>query len=336
MMQYSGLGDLASHFSSSRNNTRIRTELDRLAHELSTGKHADLARQLTTSADRVPDTTRALQLGRTSLQTAGLLADRLDVAQLSLGAVAATRETLFESITALSQSSGNAWHGTSAGLGAEALADIVSALNTRFAGTAVFSGVAEDQTPFADADTILTDIRTNVAGLTTAQDVVDAVNSWFDDAGGGFETIAYQGDQGALATRQIDDTTRVTLDARGDDAGIREVMKGAVLAALADDTGMALPDAERDALVFRATDQLLAASAPLVDLQARVGADQERTEDARARITAEVSAYEIMYNNLVGADPFETASELEQMQLQLETHYAVTARLSQLSLTRYL
>jgi len=38
----------------------------------------------------------------------------------------------------------------------------------------------------------------------------------------------------------------------------------------------------------------------------------------------------------VNADPFETASTLQAVQLQLETHYAMTARLSRLSLAEYL
>jgi flagellar hook-associated protein 3 FlgL len=41
-------------------------------------------------------------------------------------------------------------------------------------------------------------------------------------------------------------------------------------------------------------------------------------------------------SDIVSVDPFEVATELQNLQVQLETIYTITARLSGLSLTKYL
>ncbi len=45
---------------------------------------------------------------------------------------------------------------------------------------------------------------------------------------------------------------------------------------------------------------------------------------------------EIARTELIGADPYDTATEMEAVQGQLETLYTVTARLSRLSLADFL
>jgi flagellar hook-associated protein 3 FlgL len=53
-------------------------------------------------------------------------------------------------------------------------------------------------------------------------------------------------------------------------------------------------------------------------------------------MTAQETGLQMAINDLVSADPFDTATRLQSVQLQLETHYSVVGRLSQLSLLRYI
>ena len=62
----------------------------------------------------------------------------------------------------------------------------------------------------------------------------------------------------------------------------------------------------------------------------------EGAEEASTRLSAERTSYEIARTGLLEADPYETASRLEDVQFQLEALYAVTARMARLSLTSYL
>ena len=59
-------------------------------------------------------------------------------------------------------------------------------------------------------------------------------------------------------------------------------------------------------------------------------------EQADTRNGAQQTALSLARSNLVAADPYETASALTQTEGNLQTLYALTARLSRLSLTDYL
>lgn len=335
-MQYSGLGDLARYFASSNTNLEIRSRLDGLSRELSTGLKLDPSRDLGAEGARVTQVGRQLALVARQVSSAGQIADRLAVMQAGLGNLSNLGATLLEQLNSLGQSSGNSWRQDASRLGQVAIEDTVSTLNTRFAGAFLFSGVSEDVPSLVSASDIIDSIRLDIAGVTTADDLVAAVDEWFTEPGGGFEIVAYQGDDGEFPERRIDDLTSIRIEARADSEAIRELMKGAALAYFADGSSVLLPDSERDLVVARATEVLFGASSDLAELSGRLGQSEHRVDDAKARLVAEQTSLSIMQGSLLSADPFETASMLEQVQLQLETHYLVTARLSQLTLTRYL
>lgn len=94
--------------------------------------------------------------------------------------------------------------------------------------------------------------------------------------------------------------------------------------------------ADRAALVETAGQDLLSAESGVIALRARVGYGQETIETVTTRLTAEGHALDLAISDLTAADPYDTASALEAAQLQLETLYAVQARLSSLGLAGYL
>jgi flagellar hook-associated protein 3 FlgL len=71
-------------------------------------------------------------------------------------------------------------------------------------------------------------------------------------------------------------------------------------------------------------------------LAARIGTAQERIANATTRNSAEATALQIARIGIVSADPYEAATALTEAESQLDTLYAVTARLSRLSLANYL
>ncbi|MGR3292274.1 MAG: flagellin [Paracoccaceae bacterium] len=74
----------------------------------------------------------------------------------------------------------------------------------------------------------------------------------------------------------------------------------------------------------------------LTILRANVGSAEARIEDATAQNSAEKFALEIARADITAIDPYQTATELEAVALQLETLYTLTVRLSRLSLSEYL
>ena len=63
---------------------------------------------------------------------------------------------------------------------------------------------------------------------------------------------------------------------------------------------------------------------------------EARLDAAVTRNSAETSALEMTRADLIGVDSFETATRLEASQTQLETLYAITARMQRLNLADYL
>ena len=56
----------------------------------------------------------------------------------------------------------------------------------------------------------------------------------------------------------------------------------------------------------------------------------------QSRNQAELLSLELAQSDLVGADPYRLATELEAVQTNLEMLYSITARLSRLNLTDFI
>jgi flagellar hook-associated protein 3 FlgL len=212
----------------------------------------------------------------------------------------------------------------------------VQSLNLRSGDRAMFGGNSFGSSPLADPETMMTALQTAVAGLTTVTNINAAVDDWFDTPGGGFETDGYLGDTTGYISRSSGAEQIVEIGVRADDQAIRDTLKALAKGALAGDSSLSLGNETRQALQEQAGVDLLTQASGLTGLQARIGYVEQRVEQAMVQISAQISSYSIARNELVAADPFETATRLQSVQLQLETHYTLTARLSRLSLTEYL
>jgi len=159
---------------------------------------------------------------------------------------------------------------------------------------------------------------TAIGGATEKDDIIAAVDAWFDTVGGGFETTGYLGNQ-ENQSRKIEAQLDIKIDVRADSSELKEVLKGFAYAAAASEVSSTLSAAEG-----------------MSRLQAGLGEKEESVDIALSSNESQLSAFEIARSDLIRADPFETAIKLQEMQTQLETHFAVTARLSQLNLVDFL
>lgn len=333
-MALNSLGDMASHFTSLRHNTAIKARMDILTRELSTGKVADLALHLG------DDGARLLAIRRSFDSAAGFatanrnLSQALSAMQVSLAGIESERAALSGGLMSITPQSSAQQLGLATAAAETAFGSIVGALNVRFGNASLFAGAASDRAALSPAGDMLAAIRTALAVATTTGDVATVLDDWFDDPAGGFATIGYQGDTGAPVSRRIDSDTTVTVAARADDPGLRALLKATAMAAVAGEPGL-LPGTQ-SALLIKARDALVALGDGVVGMQAGLGQIEERSERALAQHTASQTALGLIDNDLTAADPYATASRLQAVQQQLETHYTLTARLSGLSLVNYL
>jgi flagellar hook-associated protein 3 FlgL len=85
-----------------------------------------------------------------------------------------------------------------------------------------------------------------------------------------------------------------------------------------------------------AAERMMNGEAAIVDIRARLGVAEGRIEEARVRAEATRTGLQLEEARLTSADPYEVATELETVRLQLENLYVLTSRLSGLTLSAYL
>ncbi|MBN8293317.1 hypothetical protein JI664_15185 [Rhodobacter sp. NTK016B] len=335
-MTWNSLGSLALPFQLNRNAVTLRDHVSRLGLELTSGQVARPEKVL--KGDLAPFSALESRLTRIDafLEANKLATSAADITQTALQRVSDTAADAATRMLAVS-SDGTAMPTLrSAAIAAQgALNDLSASLGQRVAGRAVFSGIASDTPPLPDADTIIAAILPSVTALSNTDDIIAAVTSEFMDPGGTFETSLYQG--GAAATGAAIDTglTANALPTAADPA-LRQVMTGLVISALAGSDSLSLSDGQRRALARAGSETLMASSASIAVLQGSLGDTQAQLDDVSARLTGERDTLRLARQNLVGADPYEVAGQLEVVQARLETLYVFTARTARLSLTEYL
>ncbi|MFN4101309.1 MAG: flagellin [Pararhodobacter sp.] len=335
-MTWLTLGSLALPFQLNRGALTLRDDMTRLSVELTTGASAQPQRLL--RGDLGPLTAVETRLSRLAAytQTGKEAGSAADIAQSVLSRLADSGSNIASRMLLVSND-GIAPETLRSGANAarSALDDLSSALGQRVAGRAVFSGTQSDRPPLPDAETILATIVPSLAGLPSTDDIVAAVTSAFLDPGGLFETALYLGgppaDGAALDTR----TNAPSLPTAAD-PGLRRLMAGLVISALAGSDAMPLSDKQRQAMARAGAEALMGSAPAMAEAQASLGETQAMLDATQTRLTGERDALVMARQSLIGADPYEAAGQLQVVQTRLEVLYAVTARTARMSLTGYL
>ncbi|WP_297772839.1 flagellin [uncultured Roseovarius sp.] len=335
-MNFQTIGDLAQSFALRRQGVELRQQLDRLGQELGTGRVSDPGQHLSGHLLPLADIEHELVV-LSGHQTAAREAT-LDTAVMQAALERVQSDTTDLAAHALSlKATGNVAQLNILVIESEqVLATLVGALNTDAAGRSLFAGAQTDRAPLAPADMLLSELRIALDGVKDRTDLLTRVDAFFEGAAGGFRANIYRGATSEVAPYQLGSGESVALNIRADDPALREALKHVALIALSADETLPLADAERIDLASNAGAGLQEHQNALTALRANLGLAEGRIAQASSRIAAEMTSLEIARSEMVSADAFETAVELEQVQLQLETLYTVTARASRLSLVNFL
>ena len=329
------LSDLSQMFQLRRDTVRVRQDLATAAQELSSGKKSDIGKSLFgnfTPLVALDQQISALEGYETNTKEAQLFAD---AAQVALERVKEVGLDLGTRLIGLEEADiaavGTVFSSESQG----AFELAVSALNSSVAGRSIFGGAATDRAPLASGSSIIAELRTLTAAETTAADVEAIVDDYFYTAGGGFETNGYLGSANRLSEFKVAEGREIGMPIKADDKAIRDQLRGLALGALLEGTGITAPG-EKVRLAQIAGEAVISNQDRLLSLQAEVGSAQARIETAGVQNASEKASLRMARNDIVAVDQYEVATELQNLQVQLETIYTITARLSGLSLTNYL
>ena len=326
-MAMTSIGDLAQMHFLRRHTATTKASLDQLTVEVATGKATDPAAHLRGDSATVATLDAAL---------ARLKAYGTVTRDLSLKAEAQQRALAHVNDAAVKASGAlvTAAHGTEQGITAagqearQALEISLSALNLRLGDHALFAGSDTGGTAILPVDAFMATVRATLGGVTGATAIRQAVSDWFASPDG--FAAAYLGAASSPAL-PIADGQVAKLDVTAADPALRDTLKALTLGALLADPGFGAT-ADRSALARHAGEALAGLATDRAALAGRLGATQDRLEQAAIRNQAEETALSIARNGLLTVDPYETATRLQETEARLETIYALTARLSRLSL----
>lgn len=326
-----GMGDLAQNLTLRRQNAQLKNELARLSTEQATGKVADLTRAVGGDHRASAALNRNLA-GLAATKTATTEASLLtDTAQTAISTIQAGLTSRYAATISAGTSGNPVTIATTATEARNAFSAAVASLNVQVAGRPVLSGTGI-AAPLPAAEDLLAAITTAAAGATTAAGVEAAVNAWFAIS----YDAAYQGATETLAPFQLGEGETATLAATAQDPAIRESLRGLALAALAGDSAISGNVEESGSLMRKAGEVMADAADRMTTLGAGIGVVQARIETAATRNAAETATLTIALSRLTEVDGYDTATFLTAVEGQQETLYAVTARLSALSLLDFL
>jgi len=327
-------GDLAQSYLMKAQTSRLKGETGRITQELASGRLSDVAKSLSGDLGRLSALTRSQDLASGYVTAAQEGAFRASALQRTLGVLSESAQSLAPDLLSATLNGGSAALSLLASRGADRFDAALSALNTSVAGRNLFSGTAVGSTAVAPANTILTALRAEIVGATTPDEVFTRISAWFD-APAGFQTLAYGGGPPVTDLAVSPDDT-AWLGVTANDPAVREALKGFAAAALINDPGVSLVPSDMRVFARLAGESLIGGNDALIALSARVGMSEQRIDTALSRNAAEKLTLEMATAELVQSDPFILATELEAVQTNLETLFAVTARLSRLSLTDFM
>ncbi|WP_147111824.1 flagellin [Tateyamaria sp. syn59] len=329
-----GFGDLAQTFLLQRRGAALKTEMARLNEELASGQVSDVKSVLAGNVSYLSDIEgdlRTLSAYKVATSEAAQFADS---AQSALDRMDASAGTLSSTLLTVSSNAVGPVLDQLSVDAANEFRALVSTLNTSSAGRSIFAGAATNTPALAEADTILSDLRAAIAGTTGVTNIADAVTQWFDDPTG-FRSSAYIGSDNSIAAFQVGEEQNVTVDLKADQAVFRDLLKGTALAAIAADNTLGLSSNGQQELLQLAGNELILAKDQLTATQSNLGSAQSRIDTIATQNAARETTLQFAKGALLQADPYDTATQLEAVQFQLQSLYTVTARMSDLSLVNF-
>ncbi|NOD84793.1 flagellin [Ruegeria sp. HKCCD6119] len=334
-MNITSIGDLARGMTLRTRATDIKTQIETLSYEMSTGRVQDVSGRLGGDYSQILDLDRSLaRLDAFGIATseAALFTNTM---QLSLKTFGDSVGDMTASLLAYGTANQPVNHEQASQQAKNELDTMISALNTRVGGRSLFSGTATDVSPLQSSNDLLTALKSQLTGLATVADIRLAAENWFNDPAG-FDAVIYQGSNGTLSPMQISENESVTLPITATDPAFKAALRDVAVAALATDSALALSPDQRTALFTQLGVDLANSQDATVKLRAKVGAAEARIEEAATRNSSARTSLEFSRNELIAADPYETAAKLQTVQFQLESLYSVTVRNANLSLVNFL
>ncbi|MFD1795148.1 hypothetical protein FQV27_14270 [Paracoccus aurantiacus] len=337
-MNFVSVGDLSRIFTLRGSNAALRSDIERLSQEVTTGIRADIPKHLGGDLVQLAKIEDGLSQASAYRQVASEAASTASAMQTALGTLqdladVAGGSMLSDTSLAVSSSLKSVATATKGQLHVA-----VAALNTNIGGRFVFSGTKVNLPPLASGDNVLAQAKGAISGATDAESAVQMLRTWFNapPGAGGFADNAYRGAVSPAAEFGVDSSTSVKFDQTANDSGVRDILFGLTLGALVADGAFTDNHDARASMMRAGGAALIAGNASIAQSRSDLGMTEQIVERSKTRLESMMTNLKIERTCLIEADSYEAGSRLIEAEAQLEALFALTARLSNLSLAKYL
>lgn len=327
---------------------RLQTELLKGETELSSGILADKGVVLGARTGNTVSFTRDIDRLETMKTANSLAATRLSTTQTSMDQMIATGDAFFK--TLMAAQNGDASPALALSDAKSAFSAIHDIMNMSVNGDYIFGGVNTDIKPLPDFSNPSDPARQafdaafalqfgfsqndpQAANITGAQ-----MQAFLDGPatdlflGAGWATLTSASDQPIITRITTGETAQTSVTAH--DMGMRHLIMGSVITMGL--LGSNVSAAGVKATLDQASSLVGSAVSQIAGTQAEMGTVQQKISRANERTEMQISLFTKALNALQGIDPYEASTRVTNLMTQIETSYALTARLSQLSLLNYL
>lgn len=334
-MSMTSIGDLARNFVLTRKNAQIKSNATTLVEELSSGRVKNLSRHLGGDFSHLSGVTHAQNLNAAysqSAKEAGLISEAMQLALEKIESeVDGSRSELLTIAAAPSEHSVAQMSSTAQGR----LSSIVASLNGTFAGRSLFAGANTGGQAVAKADSLLDNLRAELAGVTLPDEFNTRIDAWFAE-GGGYDSLGYMGSQNSIGSMRIGANETLELAVKADDERLRSVLSSMAKLSLLPEISGSISSEMNQSLLTGLAESVSGSLVGLTTLRSDVGFAEERIAVRQSSLAAEATSLEYAYGSIISIDPYENATKLQEAEVQLESLYTLTSRLSRLSLMDYL
>ncbi len=330
----------------------ITRALTTAQQELSTGLKADVYKSLGTGAAETLSLRATLDRDTAQMAANSLLGNRLDSTAETMGSIRDAVQDVLQ--IGLANKTGPL--GTVSGLqtaARAALDSVIGLANSGHAGVPLFAGISTSNTPLqaweqvnprtgkSPAQVMDIMLRPGLDNPAEARAAVGKVGRVFSDRmardvfnfEGTFYNGARTGSQRQAAN--IGDNTVLTYGAQANDQPFRDIMQGLSMLAATDPATIPDPEAYR-IWIGEAVNTLAAGQTALLDSEVQIGTQGAQIESMNTRLQDRGDLYSGRVIQLEGIDSYEAATRISLLETQLQSSYAVSARLSQMSFLNYL
>ncbi|MBX3573881.1 MAG: flagellar hook-associated family protein [Mesorhizobium sp.] len=328
---------------------KMQTDLVTAQKESTTLRVADVGLALGARTGETVSLARDVSRLNGIIDSNSLVSSRLSSTQTILSQLTDRAETLRSTLSAAV--SGSSDHSVLQADGAAMLGLLTSTLNTSINGQFLFAGINTDVKPVADFsdpaspskvafDTAFQAYfgfaQTDAAAATITSTQMDdfltnVVEPQFLGAGWNANWSSAT-DEAIVSRITLNETTETSVS-----ANISGIRKLAMVAAITSELMKGpLNAGAAAALSERALTLVNEGIAEVTAQQTMTGVAQQRVNNASERLETQVNLFEKTISDMEGVDPYEAATKVSALVSQIETAYALTSRIQQLSLLKFM